>query len=91
MIVALCPLDNAFDTEANRVAIEHPLAIAAQGGATLALFPECGLTGFKARSDLSPPQLRAAWAAPAWRATVLRRSSPRSSSTAAAARAIARA
>ena len=53
MIVALCPLDNAFDTATNIAAIELQLARAAAGGASLAVFPECGLTGFKARQDLS--------------------------------------
>lgn len=53
MIVALCPLDNAFDTAADITAIELQLARAAAGGASLAVFPECGLTGFKARQDLS--------------------------------------
>lgn len=54
MIVALCPLDNAFDTADNIAAIDAQLARSAAGRAVLAVFPECGLTGFKARKDLSP-------------------------------------
>jgi predicted amidohydrolase len=57
MIVALCPLDNAFDTAANLAAIDRQLAEAARGCATLAVFPECGLTGFKARKDLTHAHL----------------------------------
>ncbi len=60
MIVALCPLDNAFDTAASLVAIERQLAHAAEAGAALAVFPECGLTGFKARSDLTHEHVRGA-------------------------------
>lgn len=62
MIVAICPLDNAFDTAANVAAIERQLAAASQAGAALALFPECGLTGFKARKDLSHVHLAEAMA-----------------------------
>jgi predicted amidohydrolase len=57
VIVALCPLDNVFDTAANIAAIDAQLARAAAGGAALAVFPECGLTGFKARKDLSHPHI----------------------------------
>jgi predicted amidohydrolase len=57
VIVALCPLDNGFDTAANIEAIAAQLARAAAGGAALAVFPECALTGFKARKDLSPEHL----------------------------------
>lgn len=57
MIVALCPLDNGFDTAANVAAIGQQLARCAQAGAALAAFPECGLTGFKARQDLSHAHL----------------------------------
>lgn len=57
MIVALCPLDNAFDTASNLAAIDRRLAEAARGGAALAVFPECGLTGFKARKDLTHAHL----------------------------------
>lgn len=53
MIVALCPLDNVFDTALNLAAIDAQPARASAGGASLAVFPECGLTGFKARTDLS--------------------------------------
>ena len=60
MIVALCPLDNAFDTSANVVAIDRQLAASAAAGAAVAVFPECGLTGFKARNNLSPEHIRAA-------------------------------
>lgn len=56
-IVALCPLDNTFDTAANIAAIDAQLGLAAQGGAALAAFPECSLTGFKARQDLSPAHI----------------------------------
>jgi predicted amidohydrolase len=60
--VALCPLDNAFDTAANIAAIDAQLGRAAAGGAALAVFPECGLTGFKARKDLSPGHIAVALA-----------------------------
>lgn len=63
MIVAICPLDNAFDTQANVEAIGRQLAVAAREGASLACFPECALTGFKARGDLSHAHLDAALAA----------------------------
>jgi predicted amidohydrolase len=53
VIVALCPLDNIFDTAANVAAIDAQLERASAGGAALAVFPECALTGFKARKDLS--------------------------------------
>jgi predicted amidohydrolase len=53
LVIALCPLDNAFDTAANIEAIDRQLAAAAVAGAALAVFPECALTGFKARNDLS--------------------------------------
>jgi predicted amidohydrolase len=57
LIVALCPLDNAFDTAANVAAIGVQLERCARAGAALAVFPECGLTGFKARQDLSHAHL----------------------------------
>lgn len=57
MIVAICPLDNAFDTAGNLAAIDRQLADAARGGAALAVFPECALTGFKARKDLTHAHL----------------------------------
>lgn len=60
MIVALCPLDNVFDTAANLAAIDAQLARAAASGAALAVFPECALTGFKARTDLSHAHIAAA-------------------------------
>jgi predicted amidohydrolase len=53
VIVALCPVDNLFDTANNLAAIDEQLARAAAVGAALAVFPECALTGFKARKDLS--------------------------------------
>jgi predicted amidohydrolase len=62
VIVAICPLDNGFDTAVNVAAIEHQLAAAAQAGASLALSPECGLTGFNARQDLSRAHLSDAMA-----------------------------
>jgi predicted amidohydrolase len=55
--VALCPLDNAFDTAANIAAIDAQLGLAAQGRAAPAAFPECSLRGFKARQDLSPAHI----------------------------------
>lgn len=57
LAIALCPLDNAFDTAANIAAIDAQLARSAAGGAALAVFPECGLTGFKARKDLTPAHI----------------------------------
>jgi predicted amidohydrolase len=53
VIVAICPLDNAFATASNLAEIDRQLAYASRGGAQLAVFPECGLTGFKARKDLT--------------------------------------
>lgn len=58
--VALCPLDNAFDTAGNIAAIDAQLSRSAAGGASLAVFPECSLTGFKARKDLSPGHIAVA-------------------------------
>jgi predicted amidohydrolase len=57
VIVAICPLDNAFDTAGNLAAIDRQLTAAARGGAALAVFPECALTGFKARKDLTHAHL----------------------------------
>lgn len=58
MIVALCPLPNAWDTAANLARIDTLLSEAAQAGAALAALPECGVTGFKARRDLNEDSTR---------------------------------
>jgi predicted amidohydrolase len=53
VIVALCPLPNAWDTVVNLARIDALLSDAAAAGAYLAALPECGVTGFRARRDLS--------------------------------------
>jgi predicted amidohydrolase len=58
VIVALCPLPNAWDTAANLARIDTLLSEAAAAGAPLAALPECGTTGFRARHDLSEDSTR---------------------------------
>jgi len=53
MKVASIQIPNSANAKNNLKAIEKGLALAAESRADLALFPECALTGFAARSDWS--------------------------------------
>ena len=61
MKVASLQIPNSANAKNNLKAIEKGLALAAKSRADLALFPECALTGFAARSDLSEELMQQAF------------------------------
>jgi predicted amidohydrolase len=61
MKVASIQIHNSTDAKKNSKAIEKGLALAAKLRVDLALFPECALTGFAARSDLSEDVMQQAF------------------------------
>ena len=61
MKVASIQIPNSANAKNNLKAIEKGLALAAESRADLALFPECALTGFAARSDWSEDLMQQAF------------------------------
>jgi predicted amidohydrolase len=61
MKVASIQIPNSANAKSNLKAIEEGLALAAKSRADLALFPECALTGFAARPDLSEDVMQQAF------------------------------
>jgi len=61
MKVASIQIPNSANAKNNLKAIEKGLALAAKSRADLALFPECALTGFAARSDWSEDLMQQAF------------------------------